>query len=82
MQLIPKEEIDNWLKIIEVLDQKINAESQKELKPIIIAYNILDKESEMLKQLNDSPMDDNDLEELENKEDLKSVVSNENSSRQ
>lgn len=49
MQLISKDDIENWLKIVDVLDKKINGESQKELKPIIIAYNILDKESEMLK---------------------------------
>jgi len=34
------------------------------LKPIIIAYNILDKESEMLIQLNDKPLED-DFEDLE-----------------
>jgi hypothetical protein len=47
LTVLSKEELDNWLKIVDVLDGRIMGET-KELKPTLIAYNLLEKETDML----------------------------------
>lgn len=51
LNIISKEEIESWIKIIIVLEERImgNNEENKQIKPTLIAYNILVQENELLK---------------------------------
>ena len=48
LTILSQEEIENWKQIISVLDNRIMGKIQAELKPTLIAYMILEKESERL----------------------------------
>lgn len=51
LTIITAEEKENWMKIISVLNERITATDINHiLKPTLIAYNILDRESEMLEE--------------------------------
>ena len=73
LTVISKESRENWLKIIEVLEERImgNYEDPLQLKPTLIAYNILIEENELLslKQENHNKgIDEEDDEEEEEEE--------------
>ena len=50
LKIITKEEIDKWVENVEVLDSKIYDEKIKDYKPFLIAYNILEKESDAFEE--------------------------------
>ena len=59
LNIISQEEIDKWFEIIDVLDEKIRNENVKNVKPFLIAYNILDKESEAFCDAQENDFEDN-----------------------
>ena len=64
--IISAEEKENWKKIIEVLEGRIMGEMKEGLKPTLIAYMILDKESERLEEAERNYVEDeDDLEGIE-----------------
>ena len=66
--MITKEEIDKWIENVNVLDTKIFDEKIKDYKPFLIAYNILEKESEAFEDAQ------NDLEIIENDEEEEGII--------
>lgn len=68
LDILSEEEIENWKEIIRVLDMRITGKTQAEVKPTLIAYTILDNESERLVEMQKNYKEDeeNYEEELEN----------------
>jgi len=68
LTIISKEEKENWQKIIIVLEERImgNNDENEQIKPTLIAYNILVQENELLRQKQEKK--DKGIEEEEEEE--------------
>lgn len=68
LTILSEDEINNWNQIIQVLDERITGKIEADFKPTLIAYMILDKESERLteeqKNYIENESDYGDFEEL------------------
>lgn len=79
LTVISKEEKENWLKIIQVLEERImgNNEDAEQMKPTLIAYNILVQENELLvgkQKLKDQGEDVEEEDESDEGEEEKDTV--------